>query len=101
MRKDLTNAGVGFLVGGGLTFVVVYSLFAGADNDAFTPFALVLGVPAGLVAGVIGALVGVAIGSVEEQIGSSRSRNCCRRCGSRLSDNSETSKWCGEERPLG
>ena len=100
MRKDLTSAGIGFLVGGGLTIMVVYGPFAGADDDAFAPLALVLGVPAGLVAGVIGALVGVATGSVEERPRSSGGRDCCRRCGSRLSGSPKTCPWCGaDEQP--
>jgi hypothetical protein len=63
MGKILKGSVIGLLAGGGLAFVVVAGVSAGADNEDVANFGYIFyGIPAGLLGGTTGAVVGAVIG---------------------------------------
>jgi hypothetical protein len=61
MDKTLKGGIIGFLVGGGLTFVLVWGLFGVSDNTDLAGVALSAGGVGGLVGAVIGGVIGAAV----------------------------------------
>jgi hypothetical protein len=108
MSKTSMGGVVGFLAGGGLTFVVVTGVFSQFDNEDVANYACFAGIMASPLGGVIGAVIGAAIGLVmpEEEDkntfpGSPDERpprkHLCPSCGCQEADGSKTCRWCGAD----
>jgi ABC-type antimicrobial peptide transport system permease subunit len=67
MDKGLKGAGIGFLVGGGLGYVVAACAYGSSDNEDVSNYAFLYGIAFGSFAAIIGGMIGLLIGAALER----------------------------------